>query len=377
MVDAGAVRGGRDSRYSSRVVTKKIFLASSAELVEDRQAFELMIGRLNQEWRVREYTFDVILWENFIDAMSKEGIQKEYNRAVAESDLFVMLFFTKVGPYTLEEFDTAFAGMAAGGPRIFTYFRNDSILTGNIDDSIKSLLDFKARLKALNHYVTTYRNTEDLQFQFSRQLEKLYGTEGTEITDNTPTSKVEETALLLTYRQLFRGGAADAEQLTRAIERAGPQVRTAVFQMASELRRETWMADKRRMQLTIPVFEALTRADEKWHRPWGQLGYALVDKPGPDWERAKQCLDRAVDLRGEQVEEGTLYYNYNRARCGVELDPANKTREKAAAATREEVTQLLRLARRDLGDYWDGVIKTPDSEPLRAWMKRNNVPPPR
>ena len=42
MVDAGAVPTGRDSRYPSRVVTKKIFLASSAELVEDRQAFELM-----------------------------------------------------------------------------------------------------------------------------------------------------------------------------------------------------------------------------------------------------------------------------------------------------------------------------------------------
>ena len=103
-----------------------------------------MVGRLNQEWRARDYAFDVVLWENFIDAMSKDGLQKEYNRAVSESDLFVMLFFTKVGRYTLEEFETAFAGMAAGGPRIFTYFRNDSILTGSIDDSIKSLLDFKA-----------------------------------------------------------------------------------------------------------------------------------------------------------------------------------------------------------------------------------------
>lgn len=40
-----------------------------------------MIGRLNQDWRARDYTFDVILWENFVDAMSKDGLQKEYNRA--------------------------------------------------------------------------------------------------------------------------------------------------------------------------------------------------------------------------------------------------------------------------------------------------------
>jgi hypothetical protein len=292
------------------VQTIKIFLASSQELVDDRRAFELMIGRLNQEWRARDYIFDVILWENVIDAMSKDGLQKEYNRAIAESDLFVMLFFTKVGRYTQEEFETAFAGMTQGGPRIFTYFRNDSILTGNIDDSIKSLLDFKARLKALNHYVTTYRNTEDLQFQFSRQLEKLYGdaaAEQMEITDRTPAARVEELALQLAYRQLFTGAAVDAAQLSRAVERTGPIVRGAIFQMAATLRGETWQLDKRRMQQTIPVFEALTRADGKWHRPWGQLGFALVDQPSPDWARAKEYLDRAVALRGDTVEEGTLY----------------------------------------------------------------------
>ena len=49
-------------------------------------------------------------------------------------------------------------------------------------------------MKSLNHYVTTYRNTEDLQFQFSRQLEKLYGDGGAEmeITDRTPVAFVPE-----------------------------------------------------------------------------------------------------------------------------------------------------------------------------------------
>jgi hypothetical protein len=357
------------------VQTIKIFLASSQELIEDRDAFELMVGRLNQDWSARDYVFYVTRWEYFIDAMSKDGLQKEYNRAIAESDVFVMLFFTKVGRYTLEEFETAFAGMAQGGPRIFTYFRNDSILTGSIDDSIKSLLDFKARLKSLNHYVTTYRNTEDLQFQFSRQLEKLYGDAGAElmeITDRTPLAKVEELALQLTYRQLFAGGAADVTQLSRAVERTRPIVREAIFRMAASLRAETWQLDKRRMQQTLPVFDALTRADEEWHRPGGQLGFALVDKPSPDWARTKDCLDRAVALRGETVEEGTLYYNYNRLRCAVELDPAKG--EKSTAAAREDIMELLRLARRDLGDYWDGVFKSPDSESLRAWMTRNGVP---
>lgn len=358
---------------------KKIFLASSKELEEDRRAFELMLGRLNQRWRQRDYTFDLVVWENFIDAMSKEGLQSEYNKAAAGCDIFVMMFFTKVGRFTLEEFETVFARMKEGeGPRIYTYFRNDFILSGDVDEGIKSLLDFKARLRELKHYVTTYRNTEDLQYQFSGQLDLLYGDGGAdaqEIDDSTPPVKVGEIALLLTYRHLFATSAVDLRRMAAAIERAGRQVRNTVYQMASEMRRENWLTDKRLMERTIPVFEALTRSDAAWHAPWGQLGYALVDKVAPDWRRAKDCLDRAVSLRGEHVGEG-YYYQYNRARCAVQLDPAfaASPRQKADAATREAVIDLLKDARRDLDADWERVIKGPDSEPLRDWMTLNAVP---
>jgi len=185
----------------------KIFLASSEELKEDRRAFEIMLARLNPQWRSRELTFDLVVWENFIDAMSPEGLQKEYSKAVQECDVFVMLFFTKVGKYTLKEFETAFADLATGtGPKIYTYFKNDSILTGDLDDGVKSLLEFKTRLQVLKHYPTLYRNTEDLLFQFSQQLELLYGGDGTaslDITDTTPQAKIGEIALVLGHRQLF------------------------------------------------------------------------------------------------------------------------------------------------------------------------------
>jgi hypothetical protein len=287
---------------------KKIFLASSEELKDDRRAFELMIGRLNQQWRRRDFVFDLVVWENFIDAMSKEGLQKEYNKAVQECDIFVMMFFTKVGRYTLEEFETAFADMTAGtGPRIYTYFRNDFILTGDIDDSIKSLLEFKAKLRALNHYVTQYRNTEDLQWQFSRQLEMLYGSDGTaslEITDSTPQTRIDEAALVLSYRQLYGSPSpVDVGRLQAAVQRAGSQVRGVVFKLAYEVRRENWATDKHVMERAIPIFDALVRADPKWHAAHGQLGYALKDKVVPDWQRAKDSLDRAT---WRAVQRGAL-----------------------------------------------------------------------
>lgn len=356
---------------------KKIFLASSEELKEDRRAFELMLGRLNQQWRAREYIFDLVLWENFVDAMSPEGLQKEYNKAVSGCDIFVMMFFTKVGRYTLQEFETAFEGMKDDSrPRIYTYFRNDFVLTGDVDESIKSLLDFKTRVKQLKHYVTSYRNTEDLQYQFSLQLEKLYGEEGAEaqeITDFTSPMKVGEIALLLTYRHLFGTSAVDVQRMAAAVERAGRQVRNTLFQMASEMRRETWLADKRLMERTIPIFEALTRSDPTWHHPWGNLGFALVDKVEPDWRRAKDCLDRAVTLRGDRLGEG-FFYHYNRARCAVQLDPAFAAGKASDPATREAVLKVLKDARREMDTRWEGLIEGPDSEPLRTWLAFNGSP---
>jgi hypothetical protein len=225
---------------------KKIFLASSEELRLDREAFERMLARLNPQWRPRDITFDLVVWENFIDAMSKEGLQKEYNRAAQDCDLFVMLFFTKVGKYTLEEFEAVFAGLATGaGPKIYTYFKNDSILTGELDDRVKSLLEFKAKLQELKHYPTYYRNTEDLLWQFSRQLELLYGGDATssgEVNDATPQWKIGEIALVLSYRQMFGesgGEPLNPTRLTTVLKRASRQVRTAVLNLSQDLRRET------------------------------------------------------------------------------------------------------------------------------------------
>jgi hypothetical protein len=359
---------------------KKIFLASSEELKDDRRSFELMLARLNPQWRPRNLTFDLVVWENFIDAMSKEGLQKEYNKAVEDCDIFVMLFFTKVGRYTLQEFETAFADLTGGtGPHLYTYFRNDFVLTGDLDDNVKSLLDFKNRLRELKHYPTYYRNTEDLQWQFSRQLELLYGGDGSlsaEITDSTPQSTIGETALLLCHRQLFGDNGAehvDVARLGAAVLRASRQVRFAIFNMAQDVRRENWALDKHRMERTIPVFEALGRADPKWHAPVGNLGYALKDKFVPDWQRALESLTRAVALRGDRADEGP-FYQYCRALCLVMLDPRFAERKPAEPAQRSAVLEALRAARRELDANWDELIANPDAADVRLWLDVNGSP---
>lgn len=153
----------------------QIFLASSEELRQDRDAFEIEISRRNSEWVDRGGFLEPVKWEDFLDAMSKTRLQDEYNKAIRGCDIFVMLFFTKVGIYTAEEFETAFKQFqATNKPFIFTYFKDAPIDTGSLDlENVASLLAFKKKLAALGHFHTTYKNVEGLLLHFRKQLDKL------------------------------------------------------------------------------------------------------------------------------------------------------------------------------------------------------------
>jgi hypothetical protein len=155
----------------------KIFLASSSELKEDREKFESLINRKNQQWHDRGVFLDLEEWENFLDALSKSRLQDEYNKAIKECDIFVMLFWTKVGKYTEEEFETAFGQFkATNKPVIYTYFKDAEISTAALSakqDDLKSLWAFQKKLRELGHYQTMYRNVDQLAFHFYQQLDKL------------------------------------------------------------------------------------------------------------------------------------------------------------------------------------------------------------
>lgn len=154
---------------------KKLFLASSEELKSDREQFEIFLSRKNQDWVNKDVFIDLSHWEDFLDKMADTSLQNEYNKVIQECDIFVMLFFTKVGPYTLEEFETAFGKFrSTGKPFIFTYFKDAQISTGSANQKdLMSLWAFQAKLKSLGHFQSIYTNIDDLKHKFSQQLDKL------------------------------------------------------------------------------------------------------------------------------------------------------------------------------------------------------------
>src|SRR5271163_4166871 len=138
------------------MITKKLFLASSSELKEDRKEFEILINRKNKDWVAKGVFLELVIWEDFLDAVSQTRLQDEYNKVIRQCDLFVTLFWTKIGQYTEEEFETAFGQFrATNKPFIFTYFKDAEISVAHVNKKdLMSLWAFQEKLSALGHFYT-------------------------------------------------------------------------------------------------------------------------------------------------------------------------------------------------------------------------------
>ncbi len=154
----------------------KIFLGSSQELKISRDEFEKFIRRKNDSWANRDISLQLIIWEDFVDAVSKTRKQDDYNAAIRESDILLILVFSKVGLYTKEEFETGYDQfLKTGNPLIYTYFQYPRIDEGDrTREEVNSIFDFEDRLKQLKHFKTIFKSVEYLQLKFSEQLDKLY-----------------------------------------------------------------------------------------------------------------------------------------------------------------------------------------------------------
>lgn len=149
----------------------RIFLASSEELADDRARFAEMLRRRNEDWVGRGVHLRLVVWEDFLDAVSRTRLQDEYNAALRRCDVFVMLFFTKVGRYTEEEFDIACDQFRrTGKPLVYTYFKSAPV---DPDTDLSSRQAFQQRLQAMQHFQTRYPNVEGLEHHFWQQLDKL------------------------------------------------------------------------------------------------------------------------------------------------------------------------------------------------------------
>jgi len=145
-----------------------IFLALSEQLEDERIKFKSFIS----EESTHNIHIDVITGKDTSDAVSKTRSQDEYNKYIRDCDIFVALFFTKAGKYTVEEFYVAYQNFKEfGRPKIFTYFKRADNQDKDNNDDGKSLIKFRNKLEDLGHHWTAYGNTEELHLKFKKELD--------------------------------------------------------------------------------------------------------------------------------------------------------------------------------------------------------------
>jgi hypothetical protein len=184
--------------------------------------------------------------------------------------------------------------------------------------------------------------------------------------------KADADALTLTNRQLDPGEANPTqEELDKAIAAASPGMKKQVFDLARRQRKKNRESDTERMERTIPVFRALTGADrdQRFHRHFAELGYALKDSPTPDYKGAEAALSKAIEIRDRQKEVGFPIYELNRALCRIALDPTDNTNSPSDAGTRQSILADLKRAASTSDPA--GLIKGHPT--IQAWLGRNGL----
>jgi hypothetical protein len=186
-------------------------------------------------------------------------------------------------------------------------------------------------------------------------------------------AELDARALSLLQRQLNPGNdipAVTQEELNAAIRQASRPVKVQIFNQAQSFRSANWQNDKAKMELTIPIFQALIQSDieGKFHRNHGQLGFALKDQQKPNWAEAEAALTKAIELRGPWEENGWLFYEFNRAICRIKQDETFLAGQASKPEVRDKILSDLRAAAQS--DIKQLILNDPE---IKKWMSQNSV----
>lgn len=152
----------------------RVFLASSNELLGEREKIELALGRKNKLLREKGIIVELLIWEDGKHIGKSLRSQNNYNLEVKECDLFTMLFYSKVGKYSSEEFELAHSLFdEANMPRMCIFQKDTDLPKNQSQADANSRFEFLNRLKELEHFPVQFKNTDELVGQLETVIDKL------------------------------------------------------------------------------------------------------------------------------------------------------------------------------------------------------------
>ncbi len=196
--------------------TIRIFLASSEELENDRNAFGNLVRKLDKIYEKRGIRIELFEWEDCDAAYNDRRKQDEYNDLVRASDMFLALFHTKAGKYTVEEFDVATEEFRRTGkkPKNYVYCRD--LQPG--DEESAELKEFKKRLfDEMGHYWSRYNNRDSMQLHFVMQLQLVENSSIDDLKVERGEVRMGEMTVARMDNLQFAAGNEDYQRMSRRL----------------------------------------------------------------------------------------------------------------------------------------------------------------
>lgn len=176
----------------------KVFLASSGELAQEREAIKELINNYQNVY----IKFEIVMWEDMSKSFTPNGIQEDtINPALKDSDIVITLFHSKVGKFTKKEFDIAFDGiMNKTKPNyLFFYYTDIENEKYKISPKDRALIKEHDEVLELIDYVTEkeqvpqeFDSIEMLKSDIEKQLRLIEKKELNPESEETTSSKVTE-----------------------------------------------------------------------------------------------------------------------------------------------------------------------------------------
>lgn len=158
----------------TRIKIIKIFLASSNELINEREKIEQALSRKNKSLRKQDFLIELLIWEDGKHIGKSLRSQDNYNVEIQQCDLFAMLFYSKVGMYSLEEFKLANSLLESKDmPRIRIFQKDIDLPKNQRKADADSRYDFLERLKKIEHFPILFDNTDKLVNELEDTIDKL------------------------------------------------------------------------------------------------------------------------------------------------------------------------------------------------------------
>lgn len=269
--------------------TYRVFLASSNELKEDREKFAALITRLNEHYHFQGFKIILDIWEFIDPAHNNKRKQDEYNKYIKNCDVFVVLFYTKAGGYTVEELNVARKECETRQLPLFIYFRDLNYwqVLQKKDENLEAIKKYIG--DNMQHFWGSYSTNDKLHLDFVLWLDKKLCGGKSDVKVKNGNVMLDDVIVTKMLQLPFASNNEDFKQMYQASHEFPARIeklrkRTEKYPDDQEIHDE--------LQEALNEYNALTKKFEGFQQTLLDTAKFIADR---QQEQTSEKLQRAID----------------------------------------------------------------------------------